>query len=85
MNRQRITDTWQTVIDSIRSNKLRSGLTLTGVIVGTAVVALVGAVLTGLSQRVQEASEKSAPNVIYFTKQARIGPSLQQPTAEERQ
>ncbi|MDM7922137.1 MAG: ABC transporter permease [Pyrinomonadaceae bacterium] len=85
MNTQRITDTWQTVIDSIRSNKLRSGLTLTGVIVGTAVVALVGAVLTGLSQRVQEASEKSAPNVIYFTKQARIGPSLQQPTAEERQ
>ena len=72
-------------MDSIRGNKLRSGLTLTGVIIGTAVVALVGAVLTGLSQRVQETSEKSAPNVIYFTKQARIGPSLQQPTAEERQ
>jgi len=85
VNWQRTTDTWQTVIDSIRGNKLRSALTLTGVIVGTAVVALVGAVLTGLSQRVQEASEKSAPNVIYFTKQARIGPSLQQPTAEERQ
>lgn len=85
MNIQRILDKWRAVGDSIRSNKLRSGLTLTGVIIGTAVVALVGAVLTGLSQRVQEASEKSAPNVIYFTKQARIGPSLQQPTAEERQ
>lgn len=85
MNIQRTKDTWQTVIDSIRANKLRSGLTLTGVIIGTAVVALVGAVLTGLSQRVQEVSDKSAPNVIYFTKQARIGPSLQQPTAEERQ
>lgn len=71
--------------DSIQSNKLRSALTLTGVIIGTAVVALVGAVLTGLSQRVQEVSDKSAPNVIYFTKQARIGPSLEQPTAEERQ
>lgn len=85
MNIQRTNDTWQTVKDSIRSNKLRSGLTLTGVIIGTAVVALVGAVLTGLSQRVQEVSDKSAPNVIYFTKQSRIGPSLQQPTAEERQ
>lgn len=85
MNIQRLGDTWQTVIDSIRGNWLRSGLTLTGVIIGTAVVALVGAVLTGLSQRVQETSEKSAPNVIYFTKEARIGPSLQQPTAEERQ
>jgi len=73
------------VADSIQSNKLRSALTLTGVIIGTAVVALVGAVLTGLSQRVQEVSDKSAPNVIYFTKQARIGPSLEQPTAEERQ
>ncbi len=85
MNFQGTRDTWRAVIDSIRSNKLRSGLTLTGVIIGTAVVALVGAVLTGLSQRVQEVSDKSAPNVIYFTKQARIGPSLEQPTAEERQ
>jgi len=82
---QRIKDTWASVADSIQSNKLRSALTLTGVIIGTAVVALVGAVLTGLSQRVQEVSDKSAPNVIYFTKQARIGPSLEQPTAEERQ
>jgi putative ABC transport system permease protein len=85
VNFQGTRDTWRAVIDSIRSNKLRSGLTLTGVIIGTAVVALVGAVLTGLSQRVQEVSDKSAPNVIYFTKQARIGPSLEQPTAEERQ
>jgi putative ABC transport system permease protein len=85
VNIQSIKDTWLTVLDSIRNNKLRSGLTLTGVIVGTAVVALVGAVLTGLSQRVQEVSDKSSPNVIYFTKQPRIGPSLQQLTAEERQ
>ncbi len=85
MNRQLFYETWRTVLDSIRSHKLRAGLTLTGVIIGTAVVALVGAVLTGLSQRVAEVSEKSSPNVIYFTKQDRIGPSLQQPTAEERQ
>ncbi len=85
MNRQLFYDTWQTVLDSIRAHKLRAGLTLTGVIIGTAVVALVGAVLTGLSQRVAEVSEKSSPNVIYFTKQDKIGPSLQAPTAEERQ
>lgn len=85
MNIQSVKDTWLTVLDSIRNNKLRSGLTLTGVVVGTAVVALVGAVLTGLSQRVQEVSDKSSPNVIYFTKEPRIGPSLQQLTAEERQ
>jgi putative ABC transport system permease protein len=78
-------DLRQIVIDSILAHRLRSGLTLTGVIVGTAVVALVGAVLTGLSQRVAEVTEKNSPNVIYFTKEERIGPSLQRPTAEERQ
>jgi len=80
-----IPDLRQIVIESILSHRLRSALTLTGVIVGTAVVALVGAVLTGLSQRVAEVTEKNSPNVIYFTKEERIGPSLQQPTAEERQ
>jgi putative ABC transport system permease protein len=85
MNRQFYQNIWQIVFDSILAHKLRSGLTLTGVIVGTAVVALVGAVLTGLSQRVAEITEKNSPNTIYFTKQEKIGPSLQQPTAEERQ
>jgi putative ABC transport system permease protein len=85
LNKQLFSDTLRTVFESIRTHKLRSGLTLTGVIIGTAVVALVGAVLTGLSQRVQEVSDKNSPNVIYFTKQNRIGPSLEQPTAEERQ
>jgi len=78
-------DLRQIVIDSILAHRLRSALTLTGVIVGTMVVALVGAVLTGLSQRVADITEKNSPNVIYFTKEERIGPSLQQPTAEERQ
>ncbi len=78
-------DLRQIVVDSILAHKLRSGLTLTGVVVGTMVVALVGAVLTGLSQRVADITEKNSPNVAYFTKGERIGPSLQQPTAEERQ
>ncbi len=85
MNKQLFIDTWRTVLDSIHNHKLRASLTLTGVIIGTAVVALVGAVLTGLSQRVQEVSDKNSPNVIYFTKENRIGPSFETPTAEERQ
>ncbi len=85
MNRQLFSDIWQTVLGSIRSHKLRAGLTLTGVIIGTAVVALVGAVLTGLSERVKAITEKNSPNVVYFTKEERIGPSLEVPTAEERQ
>ena len=84
MQRQLITDIILTVLDSLRSHKLRSALTLTGVIIGTAVVVMVGAVLTGLSARVAAITENSAPNVIYFTKEERIGPSFKQPTAEER-
>lgn len=85
LNRQLLQDTIITVFDSLRAHKLRAILTLTGVIIGTAVVSMVGAILTGLSQRVAEVTEKSAPNVIYFTKQERIGPSFAVPTAEERQ
>ncbi len=85
MNRQLIRDTLYTVFDSIRSHKLRSGLTLTGVIIGTAVVVMVGAVLSGLSERVAQITEKSAPNTVYFTKEEKIGPSFRTPSAEERQ
>ncbi|HEX4946245.1 MAG TPA: ABC transporter permease [Blastocatellia bacterium] len=84
MQRQLIKDIIITVFDSLRAHKLRSALTLTGVIIGTAVVVMVGAVLTGLSARVAQVSEKSAPNVIYFTKEEKIGPSFERPTEEQR-
>ena len=85
LNSQLLRDTVGTVIESLRSHKLRAVLTLAGVIIGAAVVTMVGAVLSGLSERVAKVSEESAPNVIYFTKQEKIGPSFQQPTEEERQ
>jgi putative ABC transport system permease protein len=84
MQRQLLKDIMLTVFDSLRAHKLRAALTLTGVIIGTAVVVMVGAVLTGLSARVAAITEKSAPNVIYFTKEEKIGPSFRRPTAEER-
>lgn len=84
MQRQLIKDIIFTVFDSLRAHKLRSALTLTGVIIGTAVVVMVGAVLTGLSARVAQVSEQSAPNVIYFTKEEKIGPSFERPTEEQR-
>jgi putative ABC transport system permease protein len=85
LNRQLFRDTIETVIGSLRSHKLRAVLTLTGVIIGTAVVSMVGAILTGLSERVAEVTANSAPNTIWFTKEERIGPSFDRPTAEERQ
>lgn len=84
MQHQLLKDILLTVGDSLRAHKLRSALTLTGVIIGTSVVVMVGAVLTGLSARVTAITEESAPNVIYFTKEEKIGPSFRRPTAEER-
>jgi putative ABC transport system permease protein len=85
MRRQLQREIIQIVADSIWSHKLRSALTLLGVIIGTAVVVMVGAVLTGLSRRVAQYTERTAPNAIYFTKGDRIGPSFSRPSAEERQ
>lgn len=85
LNRQLLRDTVETVAGTLRSHKLRAVLTLTGVIIGAAVVTTVGAVLSGLSERVANVSEQSAPNVIYFTKQEKIGPSFQRVSEEERQ
>lgn len=84
-DRQLLVDIIRTVIDSLRAHKLRSALTLLGVIIGTSVVVMVGAVLTGLSARVAAITERSAPNVIYFTREEKIGPSFRTPSAEERQ
>ena len=85
MQKQILRDTIITVFDSLRAHKLRSALTLIGVIIGTAVVVMVGAVLTGLSARVAQITERSAPNAIYFTKEEKIGPSFRRSTQEERQ
>ncbi len=85
VQRQLLLDTVDTVIDSLRTHKLRSFLTLLGVMIGTSVVVMVGAVLTGLSARVAAITERSAPNVIYFTKEEKIGPSFRTVSAEERQ
>lgn len=84
MQTQLIKDIIFSVFDSLRSHKLRSALTLIGVVIGTAVVVTVGAVLTGLSQRVADVTEKNSPNVIYFTKEEKIGPGFSEPTEEQR-
>ncbi|MEY4167697.1 MAG: hypothetical protein RIR52_1521 [Acidobacteriota bacterium] len=85
LRHQLLVDILATVLDSLRAHKLRSALTLLGVIIGTSVVVMVGAVLTGLSARVAAITEQSAPNVIYFTREEKIGPSFRTPSAEERQ
>ena len=72
-------------ISTIFSNKLRSLLTVLGVVVGTATVIAVSSVLTGLRVRTQELAEQTGPNVIYVSKYTNIGPRFSRPSPEERQ
>jgi putative ABC transport system permease protein len=77
-------DLLATVGDSLLAHKLRSALTLLGVIIGVTVVVLVGSVLASLSAAMTENVQSFSPNVIYFTKEEKIGPTFRTPTAEER-
>ncbi len=73
-----------TVRDSLLAYKLRSALTLLGVIIGVTVVVTVSSILTSLYASVARSIENFSPNVVYFTKQDKWGPQFGEPTAEER-
>lgn len=58
---------------TIWAHKVRSALTLLGVIVGTMTVIAVGSILTGMNARVDEIAEKFGPNVAFVAKYDSIG------------
>ncbi|MBX3280453.1 MAG: ABC transporter permease [Acidobacteria bacterium] len=84
MKKQLLTDTVLTVFDSLLAHKLRSALTLLGVIIGVTVVVLVGSILASLSAAIIDNVQDFSPDVIYFTKEEKIGPRFGTPSAEER-
>jgi putative ABC transport system permease protein len=71
-------------VTTIWEHKVRSALTLLGVIVGTMTVVAVGSVLTGMTARVGEITEKFGPNVAFVTKYDAIGPRFSQMDKSER-
>lgn len=84
MKRQLLRDIIVTVLDSLLSHKLRSALTLLGVVIGVSVVVLVGSILASFSAAITDNIEDFSPNVTYFTKEEKIGPQFRTPSAEER-
>lgn len=84
MQTQLLKDIFLTVRDSLLAYKLRSALTLLGVIIGVTVVVTVSSILTSLYASVARSIESFSPNVVYFTKQDKWGPQFGEPTAEER-
>ncbi len=55
-------------LDSIRSNKLRAGLTILGVLIGVASVIGMASIISGLDKMVMNEIESMGSNVLYVTK-----------------
>ncbi len=70
-------------LDSLRSNKFRAGLTILGVLIGTAAVIGMASIIAGLDKMVMNEIETLGSNVLYVT---RFAPDVNydQLTDEER-
>ncbi len=71
-------------LDTLRTHKLRSALTVFGVVLGVSVIMLVAALITGFDQKIQENINQYGADTAFVTKwdQGRHGGP---PPAEERQ
>src|SRR5260370_41252209 len=71
-------------MDTLRTHKMRSGLTVFGVGLGVSVIMLVAALMTGFDQKVQENVKQFGADTAFITKwdQGRHGGP---PPLEERQ
>ena len=55
-------------MDTLRSHKLRSALTVFGVVLGVSVIMLVAALLTGFDQKIQESVNQYGADTAFITK-----------------
>src|SRR5204862_4175460 len=67
-------------LDTIRAHKMRSFLTVLGVIIGTGAVIGVGSIIAGLDGAITNLLRSFGPNTVIVTKTAAMGNS----TREER-
>jgi putative ABC transport system permease protein len=70
-------------MDTLRTHKLRSALTVFGVVLGVSVIMLVAALITGFNQKIEEELKQVGGDTAFITKweSSRHGP----PALEERQ
>ncbi len=66
-------------LDTLRANKLRSGLTILGIVIGVITVIAISSVINGLNSSVSALVEQFGTNVIWV---ARLPPITLRPTAE---
>ena len=67
-------------LDTLRANKLRSGLTILGIVIGVITVIVISSFVNGLNNRVAEIVDSLGTNVLLVT---RLPFALGRPTAEQ--
>ena len=70
-------------LQTLRSNKLRSALTVVGVVIGVVVVMLIASIISGIDTAVRKEVESFGTRSIFLYKMD-IGPRTSEPTREER-
>ena len=78
MNLGSVGETLQMALESLRANRLRSSLTILGVVIGVATVIIISSIITGLNNKVSDFANSFGTNSIY----AFHLPIDMQPTAE---
>jgi ABC-type antimicrobial peptide transport system permease subunit len=71
-------------LDTLRAHKVRSALTVLGIIIAVITVMLVVAILLGFDQNVQQVIQGYGTNTAFFAHQAFTGPRFGRPSKEER-
>ena len=54
-------------LDTLRANKLRSGLTILGIVIGVTTVIVISSFINGLNNRVAEIADSLGTNVLLVT------------------
>src|SRR5208337_3563109 len=67
-------------LDTLRANKLRSGLTILGIVIGVTTVITISSVINGLNNRVADFADQFGSNVLWIFHMPVIGV---RPTTEQ--
>jgi len=84
MHLQEIAENVLMALDTLRTHKVRSALTMIGVIGGTMTVIAISSFLTGLREYVLEQTKRFGPDIVFVTKWDNIGIRFSRPSQSER-
>src|SRR4029078_6607733 len=84
MHIQEIGENILMALDTLRTHKVRSALTMLGVIGGTMTVIAISSFLTGLSEFVLEQTKRFGPDIVFVPRWENIGIRFSRPSQSER-